>query len=1074
MALTSSGASDPGNDLSPEVTAGGPNFWVVMWQSTDPLDGTIGADNDILVSSSINNGQTWSVPSALNSNASTDSGDDETPHAATDRAGRWVIAWQSNDDLDGTIGTDEDILVVRSADNGQTMSAPVALNTNAASNSGDDVNPHVSTDGTGTWVAVWQSETAQGGVAGGESDIQFARSINNGQSWSPAAALNTNAASDSGDDETPHVVADGAGHWVAVWQSDDDLDGTIGTDEDILFARSTNNGQTWSAPVALNTDAGSDSGDDSIPQVATDGAGNWVAVWRSYKVVGFLESRDDILFARSTDNGQTWSAPVAVSSVVSPDSGNDGSPQVATDESGNWLIVWQSDDALGGTLGTDNDILVSRSTNDGQTWSAPVALNTNAGSDSEDDGTPQVASDGRGNWVTVWQSEDSLGGTIGTDSDILMARSTDHGQTWGVPSSLNSTAASDSRDDFRPHVSVDRAGNWVTVWQSFQNVGGTIGTDGDILVAHSTDTGQTWSAASALNSNAASDSGDDSSPQTATDGAGAWVAVWGSKDDLGGTIGTDPDILASTAVADVFDFGDAPLSYATTLANDGARHIATGPTLGARRDIESDAQPTFVASGDDADTDGDDEDGIAFNGPLVAGQTASIDVTVAGGLGILDAWIDFNGDGDWTDAGEKLALNQSTLNSGTTTVTFTVLGTATSGMTYGRFRLSTDGTGQPKGPASDGEVEDYQVIVSGATSPGHVTITTNDHPLQNPGSDGIPDTFLLRRSGQNLELLINGTPTFVVNAALISSLTVNGSSDDDDIDASDMTLDVTLSGGLGNDTLAGGYGNDRLYGNDGDDSMNGGAGRDLVAGGAGNDKLDGGDGDDRLFGRRGDDTLTGGPGRDRFEGGQGTDLIVETTDVSTATLTNRELTQAGLETERLSRVERFDLTGGGGNNTLDTSGFSGEVTLRGGAGNDSLVSGNGNDLLEGGDGHDTLNGGEGDDELEGSSGNDSLSGWTGNDTLSGSGGDDVLIGVAGNDSLLGGVGNDTLLGGADGDTLDGGAGDDILAGHGNYNGATTSDTGHAAADAGDTFAAAIDSDTIHETFLSVGDWIDQV
>ena len=46
-------------------------------------------------------------------------------------------------------------------------------------------------------------------------------------------------------------------------------------------------------------------------------------------------------------------------------------PQVTTDGAGNWVAVWDSYDTLGGTIGTDYDILVSRSTNNGATWTAP-------------------------------------------------------------------------------------------------------------------------------------------------------------------------------------------------------------------------------------------------------------------------------------------------------------------------------------------------------------------------------------------------------------------------------------------------------------------------------------------------------------------------------------------------------------------------------------------------------------------------------------------------------------------------------------------------------------------------------
>ena len=51
--------------------------------------------------------------------------------------------------------------------------------------------------------------------------------------------------------------------WVAVWHSNEDLydanlDDTIGEDADILVARSTDGGATWTDPVALNTNAASD------------------------------------------------------------------------------------------------------------------------------------------------------------------------------------------------------------------------------------------------------------------------------------------------------------------------------------------------------------------------------------------------------------------------------------------------------------------------------------------------------------------------------------------------------------------------------------------------------------------------------------------------------------------------------------------------------------------------------------------------------------------------------------------------------------------------------------------------
>jgi hypothetical protein len=349
-------------------------------------------------------------------------------------------------------------------------------------------------------------------------------------------------------DYYPQVTTDGAGNWVAVWQSDGDPDGTIGWDWDILVSRSADAGATWTDPAALNTNAASDSGWDEYPQVTTDGVGNWVAVWQQSQddLGGTIGVDHDILVSRSADAGGTWTPPLPLNTNAGYDWGGDYEPQVTTDGAGNWVAVWYSDDDLGGTIGNDGDVLVSRSADAGASWTAPAPLNTNAGTDSGYDDTPQITTDGAGNWVAVWSSHNDPGGTIGVDRDILVSRSADAGATWTAPSPLNTNAGTDSAWDSWPQVTTDGAGNWLAVWESEGDPGETIGSDSDILVSASADAGRTWTAPAALNSNAASDSGDDYRPQVTTDGAGNWVAAWCSYDGLGGTIGGDEDILFAT------------------------------------------------------------------------------------------------------------------------------------------------------------------------------------------------------------------------------------------------------------------------------------------------------------------------------------------------------------------------------------------------------------------------------------------------------------------------------------------------------------------------------------------------
>jgi hypothetical protein len=421
-------------------------------------------------------------PKALNTNAAIDTGGDQRPRVATDGLGHWVAVWDSTDKLNGTLGSnsDSDILVARSIDNGATWTNAAPLNTNAGTDTGDDLDPDIATDGGGNWIAVWDSNENLGGLTGSEYDIFVARSFDNGGTWTAPAALNTNATADFGADKYPRIDTDGSGNWVTVWQSNDNLGGSSIGDEDIFVATSDNIGASWTAPEALNTNAGTDRGDDTYPNIANDGIGHWVTVWQSNENLnGDINTEGDILVAGSSNDGASWSAPKALNTNATSDSGIDVRPDIATDGSGVWLAVWSATE----NFDHDSDILVARSTNNGSTWTAPGALNTNASTDSGDDTNPRVVTDGLGNWVTAWASTDDLDGTIGTDSDVLVAHSIDDGTNWSDPQPLNTDADVDIGGDFNPDLATDSAGNWVAVWDSVDPLGGTIGSDSDILTS---------------------------------------------------------------------------------------------------------------------------------------------------------------------------------------------------------------------------------------------------------------------------------------------------------------------------------------------------------------------------------------------------------------------------------------------------------------------------------------------------------------------------------------------------------------------------------------------------------------
>lgn len=212
-------------------------------------------------------------------------------------------------------------------------------------------------------------------------------------------------------------------------------------------------------------------------------------------------------------------------------------------------------------------------------------------------------------------------------------------------------------------------------------------------------------------------------PLTGFFGSGTYVitvnnsAATGIKDLAGNSLQANQangTSLFLTIIIPAFrDYGDAPAPYPTLAVNNGPAHDVDGATyLGAGVSVEGDGQPSSTASGDGGD------DGVTFNTGFFPGLSANMTV-LASTAGLLQAWIDWNHDGDWTDPGEQVATNLA-LVAGPNTVTVTVptiaQGLAAGQTTFARFRFSTQAGLGITGTATNGEVEDYAIAL-GNTSP---------------------------------------------------------------------------------------------------------------------------------------------------------------------------------------------------------------------------------------------------------------------------------------------------------------------------------------------------------------------
>ncbi len=173
------------------------------------------------------------------------------------------------------------------------------------------------------------------------------------------------------------------------------------------------------------------------------------------------------------------------------------------------------------------------------------------------------------------------------------------------------------------------------------------------------------------------------------------------------------------------DYGDLPdtsntinaSDYQTLFANNGPIHIInTDLKLGATIDGEADGQPNSAANGDDTD-----EDGIHFPNSLniTANGVLRLPISITnntGQIAHLEAWIDWDGNGDFLGTNEQVAnINDS--SSFPSYLEINIPSGLQEGIQLGfRVRLSNTDNMTPYGLVNSGEVEDYLLEVNCAAA----------------------------------------------------------------------------------------------------------------------------------------------------------------------------------------------------------------------------------------------------------------------------------------------------------------------------------------------------------------------
>lgn len=217
----------------------------------------------------------------------------------------------------------------------------------------------------------------------------------------------------------------------------------------------------------------------------------------------------------------------------------------------------------------------------------------------------------------------------------------------------------------------------------------------------------------------------------------------------------------------VYDYGDAPESYGMV------RHrVDNQRYLGGPPDTEPEQYYSELADGDNLNGR-NDEDGVKIP-VLIQGERVIIGyalTTPIFSVTYFNAWIDWNGNGNFNDPGERIATNIArSLTSSYTLIVNVPPDAITSKPTFARFRVSQEMLSSPVGTANSGEVEDYLVEIRCAPNsppppvPGRPIQPSCDTPYGTVQLSGLPaGSWIITRSYDGVTTTGSGSTATLTN-----------------------------------------------------------------------------------------------------------------------------------------------------------------------------------------------------------------------------------------------------------------------------------------------------------------------
>ena len=268
---------------------------------------------------------------------------------------------------------------------------------------------------------------------------------------------------------------------------------SAGMTRDIIVSISRDHGSTWERPAVVESVTTPPSYPDKDAMLADPRRpGLAYVVWAEYGATATtVSSVDQVFFARTTDAGRSWSKSAPIYS------GHDEAQQnqLLMTAGGVLLDVFVEGSSLPGTPRPPPlpvKIRVLRSTDQGQTWSAPVDAANFAYTNAVDPGTgaqlrffgQDIAATAAGNAVYVAWFENHA-----DFSTILVGRSEDAGRHWRAPQ----VVVRERPEAFLPTLAVAGDATVGMLWFDVRHfVSGSPRLDTDVWFSISRDRGAHW------------------------------------------------------------------------------------------------------------------------------------------------------------------------------------------------------------------------------------------------------------------------------------------------------------------------------------------------------------------------------------------------------------------------------------------------------------------------------------------------------------------------------------------------------------------------------------------------------